>query len=89
VTQRRPLDYFRKFYADTAVSGPGAMECGIAFFGVDHVLYGSDMPFDQEGGAFNVRETMRSLNAASLAPSDRAKIYESNIRGLLRLHSHK
>ena len=87
--KQRPLDYFRKFYADTAVSGPGAMECGIAFFGVDHVLYGSDMPFDHEGGAFNIRETMRSLDAASLAPSDRAKIYESNIRGLVRLPARK
>ena len=87
--KHRPLDYFRKFYADTAVSGPGPMECGIAFFGVDHVLYGSDMPFDQEGGAFNIRETMRSLDAASISPADRAKIYETNLRGLLRLQSRK
>jgi aminocarboxymuconate-semialdehyde decarboxylase len=65
------------------------MECGIAFFGVDHVLYGSDMPFDHEGGAFNIRETIRSLEAASLAPSDRAKIYETNIRNLLRLSKNK
>jgi aminocarboxymuconate-semialdehyde decarboxylase len=40
--KHRPLDYFRKFYADTAVYGPGAMECGIAFFGVDNVVYGSN-----------------------------------------------
>ncbi|MBI3935052.1 MAG: amidohydrolase [Acidobacteria bacterium] len=83
--QHRPLDYFRKFYADTAVYGPGPMECGLAFFGVDHVLYGSDMPFDPEGGYFNVRETMRSLDACSISPADRQKIYETNARGLLRL----
>ena len=82
---RRPLDYFRMFYADTAVLGPGPLECGLAFFGVDHVLYGSDMPFDHEGGSFNVRETMRSVDAMSIAPADRAKIYESNARGLLKL----
>ncbi|HWP85454.1 MAG TPA: amidohydrolase family protein, partial [Terriglobia bacterium] len=83
--KQRPLDYFRKFYADTAVSGPGPMECGLAFFGVDHVLYGSDMPFDHEGGYFNVKETMRSLEAASIAPADRRKIYETNARALLKL----
>jgi predicted TIM-barrel fold metal-dependent hydrolase len=53
------------------------------------VLYGSDMPFDQEGGAFNIRETMRSLDAASISPAERAKIYETNLRGLLRLQSRK
>jgi uncharacterized protein len=81
----RPLDYFRKFYADTAIFGPGPMECGVAFFGVDHVLYGSDMPFDHEGGYFNVRETMRTVDSCSIAPSDRVKIYETNARGLLKL----
>jgi uncharacterized protein len=83
--KRRPLDYFRMFYADTAVLGPGPLECGLAFFGIDHVLYGSDMPFDQEGGYFNVRETMRGVDAMSIAPSDRVKIYETNACGLLKM----
>lgn len=83
--KHRPIDYFRKFYADTAVIGPGPLECGLAFFGIDHVLYGSDMPFDHEGGFFNVRETIRGVDAMSIAPSDRVKIYETNARGLLKL----
>ena len=83
--KRRPLDYFRMFYGDTAVLGPGPLECGLAFFGIDHVLYGSDTPFDHEGGAFNIRETMKSVDAMTIAPSDRIKIYESNARELLRL----
>jgi uncharacterized protein len=83
--KQRPIAYFRKFYADTAITGPGPMECGLAFFGVDHVLYGSDMPFDHEGGYFNVRETMRAVDTATLSPADRHKIYELSARGLLRL----
>ena len=83
--KHRPIDYFRKFYADTAVYGPGAMECGVAFFGFDHVLYGSDMPFDHEGGYFNVRETIRGVESMTIAPSDRIKIYETNARSLLKL----
>ncbi len=83
--KRRPIDYFRMFYADTAIMGPGPVECGLAFFGVDHVLYGSDMPFDHEGGAFNVRETICSVNAASIAPADRVKIYETNALKLLNM----
>ena len=82
----RPLDYFRKFYADTAVFGAvGPLECGIAFFGVDQVLFGSDMPFDPEKGPGFIRETIRAIEAATLAPSDREKIYEQNARRLLKL----
>ena len=84
--KRRPLDYFRMFYADTAVFGAvGPLECGIAFFGVDQVLFGSDMPFDPEKGPGFIRETIRAIEAATLAPSDREKIYEQNARRLLKL----
>ncbi len=84
--KRRPLDYFRMFYADTAVFGAvGPLECGIAFFGVDQVLFGSDMPFDPEKGPGFIRETIRAIEAATLTPSDREKIYEQNARRLLKL----
>ncbi len=84
--KRRPIDYFRMFYADTAVFGAvGPLECGIAFFGVDQVLFGSDMPFDPEKGPGFIRETIRAIEAATLAPSDREKIYEQNARRLLKL----
>ena len=84
--KRRPIDYFRMFYADTAVFGAvAALECGIAFFGVDQLLFGTDMPFDPEKGPGFIRETIRCLEAASIAPSDRAKIYEGNARRLLKL----
>jgi aminocarboxymuconate-semialdehyde decarboxylase len=84
--QRRPLDYFRMFYADTALFGAVApLECGLAFFGLDHVLFGTDMPFDPEKGPGFIRETIRAVEAMSIAPSDRATIYEGNARRLLKL----
>jgi uncharacterized protein len=49
--KRRPVDYFKMFYGDTALFGAWpAMESGLAFFGADHVLFGTDMPFDPEKG---------------------------------------
>ena len=53
--------------------------------GWDHVLFGSDMPFDPEKGPGFIRETIRAIEAATLAPSDREKIYEQNARRLLKL----
>jgi aminocarboxymuconate-semialdehyde decarboxylase len=84
--KRRPLDYFRMFYADTALFGAvGPLECGLAFFGVDHVLFGTDMPFDPEKGPGFIRETIRAIEAMTISPSARSKIYEENARRLLKL----
>ena len=85
-SKRRPVDYFKMFYADTALFGAvGAMECGFAFFGVDHVLFGTDMPFDPEGGPGFIRDTIRAIGEMRIANSDRSKIYELNARRLLKL----
>jgi aminocarboxymuconate-semialdehyde decarboxylase len=44
---RAPFDYFKDFYADTAIEGVRApMICGIDFFGADRVRFASDCPFD-------------------------------------------
>ncbi len=84
--KRRPLDYYRMFYGDTAVFGSvGATECGLAFFGIDHILFGTDMPFDPEKGPGFIRETIRVMESITLAPADREKIYEGNARRLLKL----
>ena len=48
---KRPYDYFKMFWADTAVFGSrAATECGLKFFGPDQVMFASDAPFDPEGG---------------------------------------
>jgi uncharacterized protein len=86
----RPVDHFRKFYGDTALFGSvGATECGLAFFGIDHCLFGTDMPFDPEKGPGFIRETIRVMESVTLAPADRQKIYEGNARRLLKLENKK
>jgi predicted TIM-barrel fold metal-dependent hydrolase len=84
--RNRPLDYFRMFYADTALFGARhAMECGLEFFGIDRVLFASDMPFDPERGPAYIRETIRCLDEMPLSAAGRQQIYEGNARRLLRL----
>jgi aminocarboxymuconate-semialdehyde decarboxylase len=83
---RRPVDYFRMFYGDTALFGAAhAMECGLAFFGADHVLFGTDMPFDPERGPGFIRETIAAMERMRATPEEKAKIYEGNARRMLRL----
>ena len=52
------------FYADTALDGNSnySLECGLAFFGEDHILFGTDMPFDVENGGISIRETIRAID---------------------------
>ncbi|MGP3959796.1 amidohydrolase family protein [Nonomuraea sp. 3N208] len=84
--QRRPLDYFRRFYADTSLSGSDiGTRCGLDFFGADHVVFGTDCPFDPEGGPMYIRETIRVIDALDLTDAAREQIYHLNIRRLMRL----
>lgn len=84
----RPIDHFRRFYGDTALFGSTAgLECGFAFFGREHVLFGTDMPFDPEGGEGFVRDTIASIERMRISDEDRQIIYEGNARRMLRLRS--
>jgi len=84
--KKRPLDYFKMFYADSAVFGSvAATKCGLAFFGIDNVLFASDSPFDPEKGPGYIRETIKLIEELPLSASDRQKIFEANAKKLLKL----
>ncbi len=84
--KKRPLDYFRLFYADTAVFGSRqATICGLNFFGTERVLFGSDMPFDPEKGSAYIRWTIEVIDGLDITVEDRRTIYEGNARRLLKL----
>ena len=83
--KKRPVDYFRMFYADTALFGAGpATQCGMAFFGVDHVLFASDVPFEPSPGLY-IRETIRVLESIDLTPEQKHQIYQTNAERLLNI----
>jgi predicted TIM-barrel fold metal-dependent hydrolase len=82
---RRPVDYFRLFYGDTALFGAWhAMESGLAFFGAERILFGTDMPFDPEKGPGFIRDTIAAMEKMRATDAERAAIYEGNARRLLR-----
>jgi aminocarboxymuconate-semialdehyde decarboxylase len=81
---KRPLDYFKMFYADTAMFGAGhALRCSLEFFGVDRVLFASDTPFDPEKGPGYTRATIANIEELDLSAAEREQIYEGNLRRLL------
>src|SRR5690606_34541453 len=82
----RPLsEYFRMFYADTAVNGVrGSLDCGLAFFGPERCLFASDAPFDPQGGAQLIAENLRMIR--ELEPAARDAILDGNAARLIGLH---
>ena len=86
--ERRPLDYFKLFYADTALFGSLlGTKCGFDFFGVDRVLFASDAPFDPEKGPMYIRETIRVIDALEIGDDERARIYGGNTERIFKLES--
>jgi predicted TIM-barrel fold metal-dependent hydrolase len=80
---KRPYDYFKMFWADTAVFGSAAAtECGLRFFGPRQVVFASDAPFDPEGGSLYIRETIRIIDALPISDADRHAIYQGNAERL-------
>ncbi|HEX2453198.1 MAG TPA: amidohydrolase family protein [Vicinamibacterales bacterium] len=80
---KRPFDYFKMFWADTAVFGSrAATECGLKFFGFDQVVFASDAPFDPEGGSMYIRETIKILDTLEISDTNRRKLYQENAERL-------
>jgi len=76
-----PAWYFRRFYADTALFGaPDGVRCGLEYFPPDRVLFGSDMPFDPEGGPRYIRDTLEDLDRSGISVEHRRMIDEGNFR---------
>ncbi len=82
--RRRPLEYFKLFYADTAMFGAAhAIACVLEFYGTEHVLFASDSPFDPEKGPLYIRETLANIRSLELSEEQRRAILEGNARRVL------
>jgi aminocarboxymuconate-semialdehyde decarboxylase len=78
-----PMPYFKRFYADTAFFGAShALRSSFEFFGLDQVLFGTDMPL---GGPDVIPDTLADVRTLALPEADEAKILTGNAQRLLRL----
>ncbi len=83
---KRPVDYFKMFYNDTSINGwASGIRCGLDFFGSKRVLFGTDCPFDPQGGPLFIRETIKALDGLKLKKNDLRRIYFGNAERMLRL----
>lgn len=84
---QRPIAYFKKFFMDTALYGNmPALMCAYHFCGADKLLFAADMPLgDSQMGYRNYRQTINAIEQMPIDDSEKKKIYEDNVRRMLRL----
>ena len=59
---KAPIEYFKMFYADTAINdNPSGLMCGLDFYGIDHLLFATDMPYDNQLGDRKTRENINAI----------------------------
>jgi aminocarboxymuconate-semialdehyde decarboxylase len=77
---RLPSEYLTSLYFDLTVFEPGMVETLVGRFGADHVLLGTDYPFDM-----GLPDPLALIAETNLAKSDREKIAGGNARRLFGL----
>jgi predicted TIM-barrel fold metal-dependent hydrolase len=76
---------FKKFYVDTAILGnPDALKLAINYYGIGHVLFGTDAPFAvQPSGASKI--IVDAIDSLELSKEELDKIYHSNYERLVEV----
>jgi aminocarboxymuconate-semialdehyde decarboxylase len=74
-----PSVYLRRMYTDTVSPHTAGMKFAIEFYGVDHVMYGSDYP------CWMPADALRFLAGVGLEAADREKIMAGNARAFFNL----
>jgi uncharacterized protein len=74
------LEYFKEFYADTAMfGGRYGLPCGIEFFGADRVVFATDAPLAP------IAAHIKALDDLGLDPAVRHKIMVGNAERLMNM----
>ena len=85
-TMKSPIEQLKMFYNDTAIYGnTTGLMCAHAFFGSEHLLFGTDVPYGPGAGEQFIRATIDAVDSMSIPDADKKKIYEENAKALLRL----
>ena len=67
---------------DGSVAG---LECGHDFFGAEHIVFGTDFPFDLANGDKLINQAIDAVNQMRISDADKKLIFEDNAKRILHL----
>ena len=82
--KRKPTTYLEKFYFDTIVFDPAMLKNLVNRYGAEHVVLGTDYPFDM-----GVDDPVGFVERTKLSAQERAKIIGGNAARLLKIDYNK
>jgi aminocarboxymuconate-semialdehyde decarboxylase len=77
--QQPATTYIKRMYTDTVSPHTAGIKFAIEYYGVDHVMYGTDYP------CLDHHKTLEFFNEIALSEEDRNKILYGNVRKLFNL----
>ena len=78
---KQPSEYLKNFYYDTAVSyGRPTLLCTADLFGMDHIVFGTDYPFQRDAG-----DTVAAIELLDIEPHVKNKIFSKNAMEIFKL----
>jgi aminocarboxymuconate-semialdehyde decarboxylase len=72
--------YLKRMYTDTVSPHSAGMKFAIEYYGIDHVMYGTDYP------CWDPATALKLIDELKLSPADQEKLFYSNARRILGLH---
>ena len=83
--KKKPVEYYKMLYADTALGEVAPTRCGHAFFGTGRCVFATDAPFDAEQGYRLIANTLQAVEALEIPKAEKDAIFAGNAKKLLRL----
>jgi aminocarboxymuconate-semialdehyde decarboxylase len=80
-----PFEYFKRFYGDIGAFSSGAVNVARDCLGADHLLFGSDAPFDATGGTWSIRASIDSVTKSTCTEPERQAIFTTNVERFFNL----
>jgi predicted TIM-barrel fold metal-dependent hydrolase len=81
--QENPLDYFRRFYVDTADHPSSTLRSALEFFGPDRLVFGTNYPYGPEEGRLFIRNCLQAVEGLGLPAEQSDRILGTNAARLL------
>lgn len=78
-----PETYFKRFYYDTVCRNVPALRMALSMFGIDHIVFGTDIPFRED-----IDLQLKDLDDLQLSQSEREAIEFANAARLLGIDSN-